>query len=134
MHVDEIRRIIAKPHEKLISASGDHALNPDIFDADALANAKPAAVLIGFINRENTTHVLLTQRADALRNHSGQVVSPAGGWMRAKPRLPPPCAKRTRKSAFRRSIFSHLVPCPLIYPAQAISFTPYWPSSPATSR
>ena len=78
MHVDEIRRIIAKPHEKLTSASGDHALNPNIFDADALANAKPAAVLIGFINRESTTHVLLTQRADALRNHSGQVAFPGG--------------------------------------------------------
>ena len=78
MHLDELRRIIAKPQAELAAPYGDHALNPDVYDADALANAKPAAVLIGFINRANVTHVLLTQRADALRTHSGQVAFPGG--------------------------------------------------------
>ncbi len=46
--------------------------------AAALAEAKPAAVLIGLIERPEGTTVLLTERATHLRSHSGQVAFPGG--------------------------------------------------------
>ena len=46
--------------------------------AAALAEAKPAAVLIGLIDRPEGTRVLLTERATHLRSHSGQVAFPGG--------------------------------------------------------
>jgi 8-oxo-dGTP pyrophosphatase MutT (NUDIX family) len=39
---------------------------------------KPAAVLIGLVERETGPTVLLTRRADTLRNHTGQVALPGG--------------------------------------------------------
>ena len=44
----------------------------------ALEAAKPAAVLIGLIERPHGTTVLLTERATHLRSHSGQVAFPGG--------------------------------------------------------
>ncbi len=38
----------------------------------------PAAVLIGLVEREQGLSVLLTRRADTLRNHTGQVALPGG--------------------------------------------------------
>ena len=46
--------------------------------AAALEEAKPAAVLIGLIERPAGTTVLLTERATHLRSHSGQVAFPGG--------------------------------------------------------
>ena len=39
---------------------------------------KPAAVLIGLIEREHGLSVLLTRRSDTLRSHTGQVALPGG--------------------------------------------------------
>jgi 8-oxo-dGTP pyrophosphatase MutT (NUDIX family) len=38
----------------------------------------PAAVLVGLVQREHGLSVLLTRRADTLRNHTGQVAFPGG--------------------------------------------------------
>lgn len=46
--------------------------------AAALADARPAAVLIGLIDRPEGTTLLLTERAVHLRSHSGQVAFPGG--------------------------------------------------------
>lgn len=39
---------------------------------------KPAAVVIAWVSRADGDHVLLTQRADTLRHHAGQVAFPGG--------------------------------------------------------
>ncbi|HZZ87429.1 MAG TPA: CoA pyrophosphatase [Caulobacteraceae bacterium] len=56
---------------------GDLNLDP----ADATDDARvwtPAAVLVGLVEREHGYSVLLTRRADTLRNHTGQVAFPGG--------------------------------------------------------
>lgn len=56
----------------------DLDLNPD-WVAPALAEGyKPAAVLVGLIERSEGIHVLLTRRADELRRHAGQIAFPGG--------------------------------------------------------
>jgi 8-oxo-dGTP pyrophosphatase MutT (NUDIX family) len=57
---------------------GDHSLNPWDVSPDFLAEARTAAVLIGLVEREDGLHVILTQRASALRVHSGQIAFPGG--------------------------------------------------------
>ena len=58
---------------------GDHVLNPgQIALAEAANAARPAAVLIPLIAREEGTTVLLTERASSLRSHSGQIAFPGG--------------------------------------------------------
>ena len=57
---------------------GDHTLNPDQLLLADVANARPAAVLIPLIAREDGTTVLLTQRSSSLRSHSGQIAFPGG--------------------------------------------------------
>lgn len=59
---------------------GDHALNATAGAATAadLAQAIPAAVLIGLIARPDGATVLLTERALHLRAHSGQIAFPGG--------------------------------------------------------
>ncbi len=78
MTLEDIRCLMARSLPPETFYAGDHLLNPDVFDASALETSKPAAVLIGLITRDDTLHVLLTQRADGLRNHSGQVAFPGG--------------------------------------------------------
>ena len=56
----------------------DHAIAGMNPDATVLNAAKPAAVLIPLISRGNETTVLLTQRSDQLRQHSGQIAFPGG--------------------------------------------------------
>ncbi len=57
---------------------GDYQMNEGMRDS-VIANAKKhAAVLIGLIERHGVVHVILTKRADALNNHSGQVAFPGG--------------------------------------------------------
>jgi 8-oxo-dGTP pyrophosphatase MutT (NUDIX family) len=56
----------------------DLDLNPD-FAFPALADGyKPAAVLIGLVERSAGLSVLLTRRADSLRRHAGQIAFPGG--------------------------------------------------------
>jgi 8-oxo-dGTP pyrophosphatase MutT (NUDIX family) len=59
-------------------ARGDYQLNAPAPDAAAIAAAQPAAVLLPVIGRPGGATVLLTQRASALRRHSGQIAFPGG--------------------------------------------------------
>lgn len=68
-----------EPGERVSATPGDHALNPGQIEVEqALAVAKPAAVLIGLIARPQGPTVLLTERSTHLRSHSGQVAFPGG--------------------------------------------------------
>ena len=53
---------------------GDHVLNHDLADAAA----RPAAVLVPLVAHKSGMTVLLTQRASAMRDHSGQIAFPGG--------------------------------------------------------
>jgi 8-oxo-dGTP pyrophosphatase MutT (NUDIX family) len=55
---------------------GDHALNP--LSPPLFGPARPAAVLVPLIAYPDEIKVLLTLRASALRNHSGQIAFPGG--------------------------------------------------------
>ncbi|HYC26000.1 MAG TPA: CoA pyrophosphatase [Roseiarcus sp.] len=57
---------------------GDYKLNAAAPDADTIAAAQPAAVLLSVVDRPGGATVLLTQRASALRRHSGQIAFPGG--------------------------------------------------------
>lgn len=81
----ELRDWIAEHLDPL----GDHAVEGgprrSDFDLNAgrwsdapAAPPKPAAVLIGLVEREHGVNVLLTRRADTLRSHTGQVALPGG--------------------------------------------------------
>jgi 8-oxo-dGTP pyrophosphatase MutT (NUDIX family) len=50
-------------------------MNPD---AETLAAAKPAAVLIGLVPRTEGISILFAERAGHLRQHSGQIAFPGG--------------------------------------------------------
>lgn len=45
---------------------------------DQHARWKPAAVIMAWVSRPEGDHVVLTQRADTLRHHAGQVAFPGG--------------------------------------------------------
>ena len=57
---------------------GDHILNPDFADFTWLQTVKNAAVLIPVVDRPGGPSVLLTQRTENLRTHSGQIAFPGG--------------------------------------------------------
>jgi 8-oxo-dGTP pyrophosphatase MutT (NUDIX family) len=57
---------------------GDGDLSPAGWTHLPIEELTPAAVLIGLIEREAGMSVLLTRRADTLRNHTGQVALPGG--------------------------------------------------------
>lgn len=54
---------------------GDHDLNPGLRPDGPL---RPAAVLIGLVERDGGLAVLLTRRTDHLENHPGQISFPGG--------------------------------------------------------
>lgn len=55
----------------------DFDLNPGL-KFDNPHALRPAAVLVGLVEREEGLTVLLTRRADTLRNHTGQIAFPGG--------------------------------------------------------
>lgn len=55
----------------------DYDLNPGGWAPEA-SPPKPAAVLIGLVEREEGLTVLLTRRSDTMRSHTGQVALPGG--------------------------------------------------------
>jgi 8-oxo-dGTP pyrophosphatase MutT (NUDIX family) len=55
---------------------GDHILNPDFKLPPGL---RPAAVLVGLVERADGLSVLLTQRNEGLSAHAGQIAFPGGG-------------------------------------------------------
>lgn len=77
------RRLLPAPpddalHPSHVPARGDFLLNPEDLEPGLLQRAKPAAVLIGLVPRDEGVTVLLTQRTAQLRAHSGQVAFPGG--------------------------------------------------------
>ena len=61
----------------VVPPGGDHAL--DGLDPRLKLKApKPAAVLVAVVNHRTEATVLLTQRVDTLRAHSGQIAFPGG--------------------------------------------------------
>lgn len=79
----ELRAWIASHLDPLEDREADAHFRSD-FDLDPqfapqpLPAAKPAAVLVGLIEREAGLSVLLTRRADTLRKHTGQIALPGG--------------------------------------------------------
>lgn len=67
-------------HEDAVSGEhrSDFDLNPEGWAPDPAIPPKPAAVLIGLIEREGGLTVLLTRRSDTMRSHTGQVALPGG--------------------------------------------------------
>lgn len=57
---------------------GDYHLNKDMKDSVVSKAIKPAAVLIGLIERDAQVNVILTKRTEKLSNHSGQIAFPGG--------------------------------------------------------
>ena len=57
---------------------GDFMLNPAMRDA-VIANAKKkAAVLVGLVERQGESRLILTKRTEMLTSHSGQIAFPGG--------------------------------------------------------
>ena len=80
-HIAFVREQLARPGRAPARQPGDdYALADQREDeiAAALEAARPAAVLIGLIERPHGTTVMLTERATHLRSHSGQVAFPGG--------------------------------------------------------
>jgi len=57
---------------------GDHRLNPDLRELIVHDHLRDAAVLIPVVDRGPEATVILTQRTERLRSHSGQVAFPGG--------------------------------------------------------
>ena len=57
---------------------GDFLMNPSLHDQIVSPDSKPAAVLIGLVERDGETQVILTKRTKGLNTHSGQVAFPGG--------------------------------------------------------
>lgn len=72
-------RAAAQPDDDGAEVFGDHRFNPG-HPRLSLSQAKlrDAAVLIPVVDRGDEATVLLTKRAERLRNHSGQVAFPGG--------------------------------------------------------
>ena len=71
-------RLLAEPAENAFAAEmprhGDHQLN----HLPMNASARPAAVLVPLVAHASGLTVLLTRRAAAMREHSGQIAFPGG--------------------------------------------------------
>lgn len=59
-------------------ARGDHTLNEPTARVAHFSGARSAAVLVGLVAYPGEVKVILTQRAAALRVHSGQIAFPGG--------------------------------------------------------
>jgi 8-oxo-dGTP pyrophosphatase MutT (NUDIX family) len=57
---------------------GDHRLNPDMRDLIVRPGLRDAAVLIPVVDHGDGATVILTQRAEQMRSHSGQIAFPGG--------------------------------------------------------
>ena len=79
----------------VIPPRGDHTLNAALGSVALAAAARPAAVLVGLVAHPGEVHVLLTQRASALRTHSGQIAFPGG---KIDPEDADPCAAALREA------------------------------------
>ncbi|MET0272638.1 MAG: CoA pyrophosphatase [Phenylobacterium sp.] len=64
-------------HAPAAGIRSDYDLSP-AWTHDPAVELKPAAVLVGLVERAQGYSVLLTRRSDTLRNHTGQVALPGG--------------------------------------------------------
>ena len=67
---------IAGPH--ISDEDGDHLLNPNLRDIILKSKLREAAVLVPIVDRDGDATVILTQRTEKLKSHSGQVAFPGG--------------------------------------------------------
>jgi 8-oxo-dGTP pyrophosphatase MutT (NUDIX family) len=58
--------------------SGDHLFDGQWHDVPDISKARPAAVLIGIVDRPEGASVILTERSSHLPDHAGQVAFPGG--------------------------------------------------------
>jgi 8-oxo-dGTP pyrophosphatase MutT (NUDIX family) len=72
------RRVATQPQAHAGDDFGDHRFNPGHPRLKLAKALRDAAVLIPVIDHGPNTTVLLTKRAEKLRNHSGQVAFPGG--------------------------------------------------------
>ena len=68
----------ANAFDAVLPGRGDHALNPHIEASPVLTRLRRAAVLVPLVAHDEGVTILLTQRAAALRDHSGQIAFPGG--------------------------------------------------------
>jgi len=73
-HLDPVHDHVGNASQR----ASDFDLTPDGWSGVSIDPPKPAAVLIGLIEREHGLNILLTRRADTLRSHTGQVALPGG--------------------------------------------------------
>lgn len=73
-----VEHLAYNPLDEGREVAGDFRLNPQHRGNLVSPHARPAAVLIALIEREAGLSVLLTKRADKLRDHSGQIAFPGG--------------------------------------------------------
>lgn len=77
--LEDFRRRASRGHalnEQEIT--GDLSLDPDLGGWILGQELRPAAVLIAAIERAGRPHIIMTQRTQNLRSHSGQVAFPGG--------------------------------------------------------
>ena len=72
------RRASGVTHAHEDDEFGDHRLNPDLRDMIVRPGLRDAAVLIPVVAHDEGATVILTQRTEALRSHSGQIAFPGG--------------------------------------------------------
>jgi 8-oxo-dGTP pyrophosphatase MutT (NUDIX family) len=76
---DDLRDWISRHLDPIEDCDAVDGVHLETDDGTLLAEpARPAAVLIGLIERPHGYNVLLTRRADTLRRHTGQVALPGG--------------------------------------------------------
>ncbi|MFC4352431.1 CoA pyrophosphatase [Fodinicurvata halophila] len=72
---------------------GDHELNPELDFYDPSLELRAASVLVPLVERPTGLTILLTQRADHLTSHAGQISFP-GGRLEMRDNGPLACALR----------------------------------------
>lgn len=78
---DEVRKLAPlRLHESppKIPGRGDDDLNPEVPVIPVGEEARPAAVLVPLVPRQDGLHMLLTERQPHLSRHAGQVAFPGG--------------------------------------------------------
>jgi 8-oxo-dGTP pyrophosphatase MutT (NUDIX family) len=78
-------RAASSPAPQVGDDYGDHRFNPGFGHLIRRDGLRKAAVLIPIVDRGEEASVILTKRAETLRNHSGQVAFPGGGIDQSDP-------------------------------------------------
>lgn len=77
--MDRIReRVFERSASWNADTDGDFLLNPDLRELVMEKATKPAAVLVGLVERAGEANLILTKRTEKLASHSGQVAFPGG--------------------------------------------------------